>query len=221
MIDRFLLCRRCAAVLAVLDVGRLPDEAADAAAESAAFTLAHTAHGIDTATRLDDRALVDAPVWDPMATRWFQVAAGGERLTVRSWRNALDEPRQYEVAHARPPASHTYVEVDEALLRRALDRHFYPHVIRAAQIDAFVASVRELLEPLEADRIAIAFDDARLPDTGIGPLPAPVIGALLVRCEEQFAGFELDRARSFVTDHAPEDGALAVRVRRVMAPRAA
>ncbi len=221
MIDRYLLCRRCAAALAILDVGRWTDEVDEAAAESAAFHLAHEGHGIDTATRLDDRALIDAPVWDPMATRWFQVAAGSERLTVRSWRSSLDEPRKYELAHAGPPASHTYVEVDEALLRRALDRHFYPHVIRVAQIDAFVASVRELLVPLEAERIAIAFDDARLPDAGIGPLPAPVVGALLARCEEQFVGFELDRARSFVTDHAGEDGALAVRVRRVIAPRAA
>lgn len=221
MIDRFLLCRACGAAIALLDLGRWPDEEDDTAAETAAFRAAHAAHGVELATRLDDRALVDAPVWDPMATRWFHVAAGSDRLTVRSWRTGIDEPRRYELTGAGPPPATTHVEVDEALLRRALDRHFYPHVIRAAQVDTFVAAVRELLAPLEPESVAIAFDDPRLPDAGIGPLPAPLVAALLLRCERQFEGFELERARSFVRDHAREDGALAVRVRREVATRAA
>jgi len=156
-----------------------------------------------------------------MATRWFRVRAGADVLAVRSWRTSIDAARCYAIEPAGLPGVAACVEVDEALLRRALDRDFYPHAIRAAQLDGFVAVVREMLSPLDPDSVDTSFDDASLPDAEIGPFPTALRPVLLERCGTLFDSWELERLRGFVGAHANEDGALAVRVRRIVTPRAA
>ena len=221
MADTFLLCRRCGSLAPTRTPGPWPEPDREAAADLTAFGAAHAAHGLIEAIRLDQRPLTDRPPGEPMATRWFRVAAGERILAVRSWRTTPDEPRRYVVEPAGLPAVAACVDVDEALLRRALDRHFYPHVIRHAQLDGVLAAVRELLAALDPDRVETSFDDATLPDAAIGPFPAALCEPLLERCAALFDAAARDRLRGFVAAHAREDGALAVRVRRVLPPRAA
>ncbi len=219
--DQFLLCRACGRLTPLSLPGFDPAHDEDAA-ELAAFRAAHEAHGIILAERSGDRAAVDRPVWDPMATRWFTVAtAGSELLAVRSWRPHAEGPRHYELVQGGPPPLTVWVDVDEPLLRRALDRHFYPHVISDAQLDAMIAAVRTILAPLDPEAVDIAFDDAALPDTGIGALPEPCAARLLDVCRTLFDPVSFERADSFVREHAGPDGALAVRVHRALTSRAA
>ncbi len=221
MTDAFLLCHRCGILQPLRTPGPWPEPDPEAAGDLAAFRGAHEAHGLAEAIRLNERGFTDRPPAEPMATRWFRVAAGDDVLAVRSWRTSIDEPRLYAVDAAGLPDVAECVDVDEALLRRALDRHFYPHVIRSGQLDAFCQAVRGLLEPLDPHAVETSFDDPTLPDAAIGPFPAGLRGALLERCTPLFAPAELDRLRGFVADHGREDGALAVRVRRVLISRAA
>lgn len=218
--DAFLLCRRCAALTPLAPCAPWPITEADAA-DLAAFRAAHQEHGIECATRRDQPARSDRPAWDPLATRWFEVAVAGDVLVVLSHRSSIEEPRQYHLAGGGLPPTATWIDVDEPLLRRALDRHFYPHVIRPAQLDAFVTTVRDLLAPVDPAEIDIAFDDPTLPDAGIGPFPAGLAEHLVERCAALFDPVGLERARSFIRDHRAEDGALAVRVHRALDTRAA
>lgn len=219
--DAFLLCRRCGVLMPTDSCTPWRTADGDAAAELAAFRAEHDEHGVETAERIDERIRVDRPVADPFASRWFQVAAGADLLAVRSWRVTIEEPRRYELADGGLPPISSWVDVDEALLRRALDRHFYPHVIRPAQLEAFVSTVRDLLAPVDPTQIDIAFDDPTLPDAGIAPFPAPLAEDLMARCAALFDPISMERARSFIRDHRAEDGALAVRVHRALITRAA
>ena len=219
--DAFLLCRRCGVLMPTDSCAPWRTADGDAAAELATFRAEHDEHGIESAERVDERVRIDRPVSDPFATRWFQVAAGADVLAVRSWRVTIDDPRRYELADGGLPPLSSWVDVDEALLRRALDRHFYPHVIRPAQLEAFVSTVRDLLAPVDPAEIDIAFDDPSLPDAGIGPFPAPLADDLMARCAALFDPVGIERARSFIRDHRAEDGALAVRVHRALITRAA
>ena len=219
--DAFLLCRACAVLMPLAPLHPWRDTDEEVAAELAAFETEHAAHGLVTAERIDEPARVDRPAWDPLATRWFQVTANGELLVVRSGRSSVDEPRRYELTLGELPPIHSWIDVDEPLLRRALDRHFYPQVIRPAEVEAFVSIVRELLAPVDPAEIDIAFDDPSLPDAGIGPFPSPLADHLIERCATFLDPVALERARTFVEDHRAEDGALAVRVHRVLVTRAA
>jgi hypothetical protein len=218
--NAFLLCRRCGVLIPLAPSAPWTSTLEDAT-ELAMFRAAHEEHGVDTAQRDDELARTDRPSWDPLATRWFTVVVGCERVTVCSSRSSVDDPRRYDVADSGAPPTSSWIDVDEPLLRRALDRHFYPHVIRPAQLDAFVSTVRDLLAPLDATEIDIAFDDPTLPDSGIGALPMTTAEQLVERCTTLFDPVALERARSFIRDHRAEYGALAVRVHRVLITRAA
>ena len=87
--------------------------------------------------------------------------------------------------------------------------------------DTFVVPISHLLAPVDPADIDIAFDDPTLPDAGIGPFPAGLAEHLVERCTSLFDPVGLERARSFIRDHRAEDGALAVRVHRVLITRAA
>lgn len=221
MITTFLLCRRCN-VLHPMASAEDPIFADDeAGAELHAFRAAHAAHGLDAVERIPEDALFDRPTADPMATRWFHVAAGCDVLLVRSWRATIDEPRRYELEATAPAVEAPVVDIDELLLRRSLDRHFFPHALRPAMLERFVETVRQLVERLDGGEVEISFDDVTVPNAGIGPLPDALCEALLARCHDGFDVWELERLRSFISAHRHEDGALAVRVRRTVVPRAA
>jgi hypothetical protein len=217
MYDSFLLCRRCG-VLHPVPVHSIEDE--EAVQELAAFRAGHAAHVLEDAQRLADSALFDGPTWDPMSTRWFRVAAGADELVVRSWRTSIDEPRRHEVT-TTPPLDAGCIEVDEPLLRRALDRHFYPHAVRPGKVERFVHTVHELIADLDPGEVETTFDDAVLPNASIGPFPPELCDTLLNRCTPIFDTWELERVRSFIANHRLEDGALAVRVRRMLQRSAA
>jgi hypothetical protein len=217
MYDSFLLCRQCG-VLEPVPVQPGADE--EEVHEFAAFRAAHEAHVLEDAQRLPDSTLFDGPTWDPMSTRWFRVAAGADELLVRSWRTAIDEPRRHELTSTLPLAAGC-IEVDEPLLRRAFDRHFFPHAVRPTKLDRFVHTVHELIADLDPGEVETTFDDVALPNASIGPFPAELCDMLLSRCVPIFDAWELDRVRTFIADHRLEDGALAVRVRRMLERSAA
>ena len=160
-----LLCRQCGVLHPVPARPAADDDVVD---DLLAFRAAHEAHGLAAVQRLPDAALFDGPTWDPMSTRWFRVTAGADILLVRSWRSSIEEPRRFEVTAAPPPTADC-IDVDEALLRRALHRHFYPHTIRPTKVEHVVAAVRELIAPLDPAAIETTFDDATLPNASIGP----------------------------------------------------
>jgi hypothetical protein len=208
----FLLCRHCGMLHPLPDQPEADD---DAAQDLAGFRAEHAAHVLEDAQRLPDSALFDGPTWDPMSMRWFRVATGADVLLVRSWRTSIDDPRRYQISAAAPPVAEC-IDVDESLLRRALDRHFYPHAVRPAKLERFVYTVRQLVADLHPAEVETTFDDATLPNASIGPFPAELCDALVDRCTPIFDAWELERVRSFIADHRQEDGALAVRVRRIL-----
>jgi hypothetical protein len=218
-LQRFLLCRRCR-VLHPLQLDGFYLSAEDEqtfALDLQLFRSEHARHEIEEAARTAAPPLYDRPLWDPMINTWFEVAAGGAVLIVRSSRSSIDEPRRYSLEAAPPPCEEGGVEVDSGLVRRALDRHFFPHAISAAKLDRFVAELGDLAARLDPTAIETSFDDADYADAGIAPLPEEVCRALLTRCAGIFDQWELERVRSFVAENKHEVGVLALRVHRPVA----
>jgi hypothetical protein len=212
MSDSYLLCRRCGVLQPVLNAPGTDD---DALADLAAFRAAHAAHILEDAQRVPDSALYAGPAWDPMTTQWFRITTGTDTLVVRSRRGSIDEPRQHELAAALP-RSVGHIDVDEALLRRAFARHFSPAGGRSSQLDRFVEVVQGLIADLDPDEVQTTYDDATVPNAGLGPFPAERCDALLRRCAPAFDATELERLRGFIADQRLEHNALALRVRRTV-----
>jgi hypothetical protein len=209
--DDFLLCRRCG-TLHPVSAQPLTDEDVQ---EFAEFRAEHEAHGLEEAVLVSDSLHYEGPTWDPMTIRWFRVQTAGDQLQVRSWRTSIDEPRCHQVTCPLPPTA-DLVEVDRALLRRAFDRHFYPQAMRPAKVERFAGAVDELVADLDPATVVIAFDDVDVPNASLGPFPTELCDVLLSRCAQFLDAWELEHARRFIADHRGPDGALAVRVRRVL-----
>ena len=211
MSDAFLLCRRCGTLYPLTAQPTTDDDVQ----ELAEFRAEHDAHGLEQALLVPGSLHCDGPTWDPMTIRWFRVQAATDELQVRSWRTSIDEPRSHQVTGPLPQMA-DLVEVDQALVRRAFDRHFYPQAMRPSKVDLFARAVDELVADLDPSRVDIAFDDVDVPNASLGSFPPELCEALLDRCAQFLDTWELEHARRFVTDHRGPDGALAVRVRRVL-----
>lgn len=217
--QRFLLCRSCRLLHPLqVDGFDLPIEEIEAfALELQIFRSEHAEHGVEEAMRLPGPSTHDRPMWDPMANSWFQVTAHGDTLLVRGWRTSIEEPRHYSLEASAPAVEIGLVDLDVALVRRALDRHFFPQVVSDRKIDAFVAAASDLVGRLDPIDVETSYDDAEVPNSAMGPLPDDVCDALLIRCAAIFDVWELQRVRRFVEENRNEYGVLAVRVHRQLA----
>ena len=223
MIDEYLFCRSCGVLCpqeSHFEASSSNHDQASSDDESSSdedvrqFVAAHETHGLDRATRSTTTAVYDRAVWDPMGTVWFEVACNRETFLVRASRTSIDTARCYELVPGSIQCGRSAVEFDEPYLRSALDRHFFPHLLRPTTIDQFVTLLRSLVGEMHCEDIETSFDDANDPTVGIAPLPDPLGDQILARCAEMFDEWEVERVASFVDTNRFEDGALALRVRQ-------
>ena len=181
------------------------------------FRSAHRDHNLERAFRLPDPILHDRPAWDPMARSWFRVAVGEHSMFVCSSRTSIDEPRHHVLCTA-PPAFSLRAEVDEASLRRALERHFFPNRLSVERLNDFVAAARKTYAAVEASCVETSFDDAESANTEIGPCPLDVQAQLREAVERVFTDdWERGQMMEFITANVDEYGALAIRILRELA----
>jgi hypothetical protein len=212
MSEAYLLCRRCGVLHPVPVDGGADEEALE---DLAAFRAEHAAHILEDAQRVPESSLYAGPAWDPMTVQWFRVATGTDTLVVCSRRTSIDEPRRHELTAALP-RSIGRIDVDETLLRRAFTRHFCTREAHSPQLERFVEAVHGVIADLDPDEVETTYDDAALPNAGLGPFPAERCDALFRRCAPAFDATELEHLRSFISDQRLEYNALAVRVRRTV-----
>ncbi len=217
MSDSFLLCRDCWVVHPIH--AACGPNAGDALSEESAiaygeFLAQHRHHPLERVHRTSQRDHYEGALWDPMRARFIEVGNGDDVYTIRSSRDAIEEPRLHAVIDQRIHVVGVRLTVEEALVRRALDYHFYPYALRPTKTEYFIRALREVVDMLSGDDIETAFDDGDDPAVGIGRLPDEGCVALLERCLDIFDAWELPRLASFVSANRDEYGALALRVTR-------
>ena len=216
MANDFLLCRPCGVLfpLPAQPSDGIDHEMQERDLDLEDFLAQHESHALEHATRSAFPAVHDRPVWDPMATSWFRVCTARDELVVCLRRSSIEEPRVGHLQRGAQFEESYSVEVDERLLRMALDRHFYPLALPSTKLEKFVVAVRDLIRELDPATIETSFDDAEYADAGIAPFPDALCGRLLSRCMSIFDGYELDHVGAFVKANRAEDGVLALRVHR-------
>lgn len=207
-----LLCRECG-VLYPLPPDR-PAPEPDEVEDLESFRSTHRHHTLERAHRLAEPVFHDRPPWDPMARAWFQVAVGESALFVCSSRSSIEEPRRHQVCH-EPPQLSLRAEVDEPLLRRALEQHFFPNRISPEKLNAFLDATRRCYAAVDAPCVETSFDDTELPNAEIGPCPLEVAREVRrAACQVFDDPWERSQLLDFIDANTDEYGALAVRVLR-------
>src|SRR5262245_51034264 len=137
MSESFLVCRPCGLIspLAIDEPQIYVEESVDDVSDLETFRHLHALHGLEHATRLPTPAVYDRPVWDPMATSFFEITINGEVFLVRSWRSSIEEPRCRQLIGGVIQRGAATIELDQRYLRNALDRCFHPHVLADTVVD--------------------------------------------------------------------------------------
>ena len=212
--ETFLACRTCQSLQRIRPE-LPPDE------EEPPFDVRHAGHRLEPLRRIGDAFLSDKPVWDPMATTDFEVTNGSEVLIVRSGRRSVEEPIERILLPGRLRLDHVSVAFETDLIRRAIDAQFFPHALRPAKVDAFLATLAALCRDVDPDRLEIVFDSAEEPQVQYARMPDHLHAQLMVRCEAIFDEWERERLRSFFAMARGDDGLLCLRVTRSFVVEAA
>lgn len=213
---RFLACRRCGE-LTPLTLPECCDDTANVQAmiqEWATFFATHAAHLLIEVRRPLDAPVRGGPIWDPMAVLEFEVHGGGETFLATTSRESIDAPRRYALALGELRIEPATVELDEADVRRALDRELEAESARDVKIQALLDAVHASLDEIDEEAVEIAFDDVDDPDVGIAALPAPAVRRILDAVPAIFDASACPRVERFVLENRGEDGLLALRIRR-------
>lgn len=205
-------CRACLAV-AQIHPPRLPDGIS--AADGLAFFAAHAGHPVELLLRIDGAMVADRPIWDPMATVYFEVTNGRDRLLVRAARASIEEPIARSLVPGALRLSEVRVDVEAAPVLRALDAQFFPNAVRLTTVQRLLAAWRDVIRGTDAAALAVLYDCAEDPHASIARLPGTAFDELEQRSREILGDWELERVRAFLDRERGDAEALAVRVTRV------
>lgn len=212
--ERFIACRTCRRL-----ARQLPElEDFD---DGDSFTTVHAGHCLEPLVRRGDAFISDRPIWDPMATTYFEVTNGEEVLVVCSTRPSIEAPLERILLPGRLRLDAVRVDFETDLIRRALDAHFFPHALRPAKIERFLAGLDELRHAVDPDRLEIVFDSADEPHVQYARLPDHLLSQLVGRATEIFDPWECERLRSFFDTACGDDGLFCLRLTREFVVEAA
>ncbi len=217
-ITQLIACRDCGLLQPVETATTNPSDAAIEASLEAygQFLADHHEHDLTWLARTGCETSADRPLWDPMATITFSATDGAQMYVVSGIRTSIEEPRTYHFVPGAIDVGNTSVLVDDQHLRRGLDLEFYPHALRLTKIEQFLSAVHDIVGHLDAEELAIAFDDADDPAISIARMPDATYQELLTRCADIFDPTEIETVNKFLHENRYEDGLLALRVRREM-----
>jgi hypothetical protein len=216
----FLACHDCGVMQPIAQHPADPhDDAEESAVESySEFVAAHRMHRTGPVRRLGVDTAMDRPAWDPLATLHFEVTDGERRYVATVQRDTLDAPRTYRFGPGRIGVCHTRVGVADDDVRRGLDREFPAALLPRMKVDRFIGVLHDIIARLEPSELEIAFDDADDPSVSIARMPDGVYAQLVAESVSIFDEAEWPRVAQFLDHNRGEDGLLALRVRRRLAP---
>lgn len=212
----FLACCKCGVAQPLVLNVSLPSDAMaeDAISSCNDFLADHLSHEMVRCTRRSADSIADRPLWDPLAAITFEVTDGQQTYVVTSARQSIDEPRLYRLAHGTLTVQGSEVSLDDADLRRGLDMEFFPHALRPTKVDRLLSVMHQIVNRVDPETLAIAFDAADDPAVSIAPMPEAAYQELLTRCAEIFDPGELEPVTRFLRENRDESGLLALRIRR-------
>lgn len=213
--ERFLACRTC------LRLARLLPELEDLDGDGESFASVHAGHCLEPLFRRGDAFISDRPVWDPMATTYFEVTNGEEVLLVRSARPSIEAPLERVLVPGRLRLDGVHVGFETDLICRALDAHFFPQALRPSKLERFLAALDELRHCVDPERLEIVFDSAEEPHVQYARLPEPLFAQIVARAGEIFDAWERERLRVFFDASRGDDGLLCLRLTREFVVEAA
>ncbi len=220
---KYIWCRNCSEIHHVTPFDRSPMYILEAGEEKVvsmddwrAFMQRHDGHKLEALQAFGMSYNPGIPPLDPMKERYIEVTNGQETFVIRSFRNSIEEPLNFELLQGRLKITRVIVEIQEDEIRKEMKYHF-PWELSARlddeKIDLFIRLFRELARDLDLIRI----EDHEYSPTGssllFGALDNRTVDTLVERCASYFSPAELKGIRRFCEHHMTSDGVMGLMVR--------
>jgi hypothetical protein len=181
-----------------------------------AFLTRHARHGLETLRPSSGAPTHAGPVWDPLATTYWQVDDDRGPLLVQGWRDNIAEPLHYRLIPGRLVVEPRSVEVSEDAIREDVDHILYPGVASERRLAAFVARFKTLVWELDPATLEIVYDLPNDPATSMAKLPAAALARLKAVAAEIFDPGDAERIAARLTASAGDPDAFTVLVRQIV-----
>lgn len=178
------------------------------------FLARHTRHALRTLRPNGDLMAHEGPLWDPMASTYWQVSFGTELFVVQGWRDALGEPLRYRLLAGRLVAEHPTVEVPEDEIRERIDRALYPGVVTERKLTAFVERFKAVVRDLDPATLEILYQVPDDPTLSIARPPASALEGLAIAARQIFDAADAARIEAHLKTSTEDADPFTVLVHR-------
>jgi hypothetical protein len=213
----WLFCRDCLIAHRASDADRAPMFGQDGSAQPVddlqTFLRTHEEHAIGALTRTSDRESRSHPRWDPMIRVTVEATDGESSFVIVSGRNDVGSPRRFVVRPGRLVPIEEIAELDETLLRDAVDDALFPYAAPASLLDGFVDRVRTLIDRTPLDDFMLVDEDRVDPTVELAGLPTSIVEPLRATLVHIFPKMEAARIVTLL-ERELRDEIPVVRVRR-------
>ncbi len=220
---KYIWCRNCSEIHHVTPFDRSPMYILEAGEEKVvsmddwrAFMQRHDGHKLEALQAFGMSYNPGIPPLDPMKERYIEVTNGQETFVIRSFRNSIEEPLNFELLQGRLKITRVIVEIQEDEIRKEMKYHFpwEPSArLDDEKIDLFIRFFRELARDLDLSRI----EDHGYSPIGcsllFGSLDNRIVDTLMERCAPYFSPAELKGIKRFCEHHMTNDGVMELMVR--------
>ncbi len=172
-----------------------------------AFEQRHTNHRIEELTPVTP-PISDKPYAEPLKVSYFEASNGRQRFLIKRWRNAIDDPCEYEVIDGRLEITHGKVRVQTEAIKKQF-RAEHDGAIPEKKLNYFIKAIEEEVKGLDPDRLEVSAE-GETPLIAFYQLDTQSVKRIFTRCWDTFDWHELKLLRDFVIEHNEYDDVMTV-----------
>ena len=220
---KYIWCRNCREIHHVTPFDRSPLFILEAGEEKVFsmndwrhFMQRHDGHKLEALQAFGMSYNPGIPPFDPMKERYVEVTNGQENFVIRSFRNSIEEPLNFELLHGRLKTTRVVVEIQQNEIRKEMQYHFpwEPSApLEDKKIDLFISLFSEFVKDLDVSSIEVQGYSRTGSSLLFGLLDNRIVDNIMEMCATYFSPAELKGIRRFCEHHMTSDGVMGLMIR--------
>jgi len=179
--------------------------------ERQAFEQRHKNHRTEELTPVTP-PISDKPYAEPLKVSYFEASNGNQRFVIKRWRNAIDDPCEYEVIDGRLEITHGKVRVQIEAIKKQF-RAEHDGAIPEKKLNYFIKAIQEEVKGLDPDTLEVSAE-GETPLIAFYQLETQSVKRIFTRCWDTFDWHELKLLRDFVIEHNEYDDVMTIIAQR-------
>lgn len=222
--EKYIWCRNCNEIHHVTPFDKAPRYLADHGKQSEislddrrAFLQRHSGHKLEGLQHVGERYFPSGKTIDPTKVGYVEVTNGKESFVLRSFRDRIEDPLNYELIRGRLKAVGAAVSIQENEIRKEMMRHFSWHPQERPnekKLELFIRLINEVIQDCDPRHIELCGYDSTASSVAYGLLSPAIVDRLMQKCRRHFDHDTSLGLQRFIEAHRDRDGVMTLRIVR-------